>query len=265
MVNTNANIIGVYKNTQIGEGVLTAGSYILYDFSDLTFADEANIANGDAGLVDQGPNSNTATIIGTPTCNEITYYGGTRKGVRSVTTNMLSSNTQGDSYFNGSFEVHWGGRLEDGQPAATTYICGAADGSTARIGVSIISGGNLQLSYRATSGGGQTQQTATTASFANGALNNVYVRVIFDFITDTFSAYINGSLVTPWNAVSGTAIASQDPSTFNSGQNLYIGGNNNSGTPSSQGAEITTVRFAVTPLLSAEEAVLVSNFFTFAE
>lgn len=249
-----------------GKTYLEASSRLYYDFSALTFADEANITNGDAGLVDLSPGSLAAVIVGTPTTNEVTFNSASRKGVRGTSTNAVSIGDPGNSIFNSSFETWVSFQTEDGIPPSTQLICGGVSGvSGSDFQISIFIDGHIGLRYE-TPGVGTTVWTTNSPSsgvvFANGVNSGITIRAIMDFGTDTWSVVVNGTTYTGVVS-SGPAISAHDPATFNSNRNFYIAGSNNDGTTSTNGAELTVTRFAVTGLLSGSDITNVNAWMNF--
>lgn len=238
-----------------GQTYAEGSSYIYYDFSDLTFADEGAISNGNAGLVDQGPNSNTATIVGAPVTDEITLNSALRKSVRGSTSAGLTTSNNMTTFITGNpngFEVHFSAYIADGQTASgTTEICGltSTTGSSS-FTVRFRETGSAILRF-GTATGLTTAQTAVI--LANGA-NTIIGKAKFDFLNDVFTITVNGTTYGT-TVTSGPAISAQDPTTFSSNQPLYVALNNNNGAVSGNTSSTASIsRFEITTITTTQQS-----------
>ena len=248
-----------------GQVYLTASSDLWYDFSTLTFADEANITNGDAGLTDYSAGTSTATILGSsPQTNEISFNG-THKAARTASGTGIDVNNNGNTWFDDSFEVHWSGQISDAQNGSAsvfTSLCGYVSGSN-QVALRVMWNGSIRAEYRDGVAASNTSMWSSSGTLADGP-QNFTVTARFDFTNDLVSLWVNNTPVSV-TLLSGIALSSQDPSNFNSGHDFVVGNQANAGTlvGNTMGVTLSTAHFAVTGLLSSEERTAIHEEFNF--
>lgn len=239
---------------------------VWYKFSNLTFADEANITNGDAGLADISAGTATAVIFGTPVTNEITYNG-THKTARTGSGSGINTGQNGNAWFTTAtgFEIHWSGQVSDGRAGTSgqfSSFFGLVSNNT-QVHFRVFDSGTAQMQLR---DGTEASATNWAASaFLDDGPQNVVIQIRVDFVNDLITFYKNGTVFTS-GYQGGPAFADQDFSGFNSTSSNFIVGNtyqSGSLTGNTNGATLSTAQFAITPLLSSDERAAIYEEFNY--
>jgi hypothetical protein len=224
-------------------------AFFAYDLTNLTGADGAAISNGNAGLNDLSKSNRDAVIVGTPTIEELTYNGQTVKTLNDVSTNAISTGTNGTGIFNRQrFAIHLVFYVTDGQPAATHGLFGGI--VPTNIGINIFMGalGNLGVVYGNSTGVTQWN-VDVTKYLLNGVNGLLYLRVEFDFIINDVQIHMNGeSMIATQSSPTMSGI---NPTIWGNTSNIYIGALNNNGTTTTNASSNSVLFAAVTPATSS--------------
>lgn len=253
------------EGVSLGQDYLEASAEVYYDFTALTGGDGATISNGNAGLVDAGPGTYTGVIINTPLVQETSIGGNTVATMEANTSNgAVNSNHSGVDWIQGNdFEVVFGIAHQDGQHGGTNYYFGGSNtAATTIVRIESNSTGNLLVQW--TNTGGNFIWQSTSAVFANGVNAHKVLRVKFDFTNNIFGVWVDGVAVTGGYTAGNISSASSASWTFD--QTLLVGQYRRSnGSTFTQATAFYLTRFAITPIMTTEQALDVEDLFNFIE
>lgn len=234
---------------------------IFYDFTKLSGADGAAITS----VTDLGPAGVSASNA-SPAASPVLMYSQWGKDMirtfkawsnsGTSSRDVLIANTFGETEFKTDFEVLWvGGQSNE----SDRDFFGVATGTNV-FRANIISN-KIRFEYRYSAATArrfvsETSSTIYTASTLSGL--RLY-RVKFDFTNDIFKFWIDGVEQTMASLVDAFTLI--DPTKWaNTTNKLCIGGYNNGGTITLYANYHIMKNFAVTPILSNQEVIDVSNY-----
>jgi hypothetical protein len=244
--------------TFAGETFLTASARLFYDFTGLTGTDGTGISNGNAGLEDLSPNANTATIIGTPTVEDLVVGAATVKALGDLSDEGVSTNSDGVGLIDSPFETFFTADFSDGIPASNTLLYGVLNTSADLIQVVLDATGDLEFYYNS-SGASTLRFDSTDPVFADGATGLKLIRYRYDYAANSVSLWVNENPI-PLTKISATSVSDHNPTSWTSALDFYVATLNNAGTPSSNPAINYVTSFAVTGLLTTQQADDVSEY-----
>jgi hypothetical protein len=238
-------------DTTAGQAYLNTSAKVYYSFLALRGGHGATIANGNIGLVDYGPGSFTATVLSSPTIDNITYGDSVHVNTLGATgVNAITTGQNGAGWFDEDFQAHMALKVYDGIPSGTVYASGnVSTAGTTIFTISLNTSGILQIRFRTPTADSRWDSAAPV--FLNGENPLHGLQISYDFTNDVFGIWLDG------NAISGSfasgSMAALDPSTWSSTQNFAIGSANLQGTINNNPAAISIVGFAVTDITTAQE------------
>ena len=260
---TKPQLVAVLGGRVLDPGLVYLLRYakIYYDFTLLTGANGSVITsvpdlspNG-INASNEAPAQNPVILTESIGANQVKSF----KGLASSGTTLrdiLISNTYGDNQFRSDFEVIFCGNISD---SADTDFFGVANGTNdIRFKVQ---GARYWFEYRysaATARRFVAQQTTGTVQNLTPSGVNLH-RIRCDFTNHVFSYWLNGALQAMTSLVDAFNLI--DPTKWANGvYKLALGAYNNSGTIVLYAPYNTMQRFAVTPLMTAQQAADVSNY-----
>jgi hypothetical protein len=250
-------LLGELSNTlemfDFGEEFLSTNGHYYFDLTRLEGNNADQITNGMTALNDLGTAGLAATIVGTPLIEKraTTDISQTRTGLRDISTNCLNINSNGQAFFQSSFELFFVFQMTDGRPTASHNIFGGRLTGGHGVNVYITNIGILGFEY-GTSLSSVNLQLAD--AFSNNETGFVVLRIRMDFGADVAKFFINGVEFSP-SIISGSMAI--DPANYANTRSIYLGSLNNNGTTVTNASTNWILASAATPLLTDTEAELV--------
>lgn len=251
------------SSASVGQTLLQQEARVFYDFTQFTDDDGDPVQNGSPGLVDYSGNGYTATIVGTPTVEDLTI--GEVSGVKTLGAsgqNAVTTGHTGTAWVRSDFRVTMAFWISDGQTEENQHLFGVQGGSggTSQFWAILAGATNSELNIRfRTPSGDSRWDSDNTALLADGP--GFYVLEIeYDFGADAVTVLLNG-LPVAGDFVNG--LSDVDPTQFAPDQDFVIGSANISGTIQTNTVDIQVVRFAITDPLSSQESSDVRDYFDF--
>lgn len=245
-----------------GQSYLEATGLVFYDFSQLTGTDGTALSNGNAGLEDLSANANTATIINTPTIEDLTIAGNV--GVKTLGTsgnNAITTGHDGTSWFTSDFRLIMSFWIADGQPGANTYLFGVST-SGGNFYALLAGATNNEINIRySTPSGDSRWDSNNTALLADGPGFYV-IEIDYDFTNDQIEVLLNGSAVS--GAFVSGSMAGLDPVDFDPTVDFVIGSTNINGTIQTNATAMQISRFAIVSGSGSVDDLDVREYFNFS-
>lgn len=263
---------GAQSTPHPGYIYLTQNGRAFYDFTAMAGAADSIITS----VADLSPNGCTLEGNGSPVIKNKQIDGVTYKTAETyIDSNptrrvlQLANAAHSQGWFRSSFEIFCTFMIEDGQPTTvlTQNYFGMYSKATNKNQV------QFRQNYSAPNyflGSFYTSDDALFASygwstlngnpFIDGPMGQTLVRIKFDFENDVFLMHVNGLGGTYTVFTNITNVV--NPSSFDAnGIKFCIGSVNSLGTILAQATcRMNWLRFAVTPILTAQEAVDVSDY-----
>lgn len=243
-----------------GYTYLTQSAKLFYDFTTLSGADGSAITS----VQDLGPNNIDASNE-SPAVSPVMMYSQwgdemirTFKAWSNSSTsdeNVLIANTTGESIFKSDFEILWLGAQSN---ESDRDFFGMATGTNVlRCNITT---NKVRFEYRYSAATARrfvadTPSTFFTASEKSGLS---LFRIKCDFTNDVFKFWYNGVEISMTSLVDAFSLI--DPTKWANSNKLCVGGYNNAGTIGLYANYHLMANFAVTPILSDQEAIDVSNY-----
>lgn len=250
--------------TPAGLTYLENNAHAYYNFKHLTGADGAAISNGNAGLNDFSASNYDLTVLNSPTVRRIQAI----PSFRDLNGMGGDMGTNGNTFLRSSFEVFGYYSTEDGQPATgSAFLLGHLTPSNPGFYISLCTdppnAGKIVVVYGNPTDGFVMYQT-NSAVWSDGFNGTALVRVAFDFGADTITIYKNGvvqagSYITSGGGLSG--LAGINPANYSGPNNIYVNTINNNGSTHSNPALGSLFDLAITPLMTTQQALDVTNYF----
>lgn len=251
-------------NKSAGQDYLEQNALIFYDFTQLTGTDGSSVSNGNAGLEDYGPNAHTATILGTPTVEELNI--GTHSGVKSLGvtgTSAISTGHDGSTWFSSSFRITYAFWIADGRPASgNVYLCGGrSTNSFHDFNVLLAASTNYEINIRFRTPAGDSRWDGNNTALLPDGPGFYVLEIEYNFDDDEVEVLLNGSPVA--GAFVSGSIGALDPSGFDPDVDFAIGSANFSGTIQTNPTTLQVVRFAVTSGTGSVDEVDIRDYMNF--
>jgi hypothetical protein len=238
-------------DTTSGQAYLNTSSKFYYSFWALRGGHGATVANGNIGLVDYGPGAFTATVLSSPTIDNITYGDSVHVNTLGATgANAVTTGQTGAGWFDEDFQAHMAFKIYDGVPSGTVYASGnISTAGTTIFTISLNTSGILQIRFRTPTADSRWDSAAPV--FINGENPLHGLQISYDFTNDVFGIWLDGAAIS--GSFASGSMAALDPSTWDSNQNFAIGSANLQGTINNNPAAISIVGFAVTDITTSQE------------
>jgi hypothetical protein len=238
-------------DTTAGQAYLNTSAKVYYSFWALRGGHGATVANGNIGLVDYGPGAFTATVLSSPTIDNITYGDSVHVNTLGATgVNAITTGQNGAGWFDEDFQAHMAFKIYDGVPSGSTYASGSTStAGTTMFHVLVNSSGILQIRFRTPTADSRWDSAAPV--FINGENPLHGLQISYDFTNDVFGVWLDGAAIS--GSFASGSMAALDPSTWSSTQNFAIGSANLQGTINNNPTGVSIVGFAVTDITTSQE------------
>lgn len=204
---TSATTRAYWDFTELG----TDDGTVLTSYNDLSLSGTWDLDNA------SGANNPKSDIIQRGTSSTTTL----RAKTASTFKEAFKTTVAAENLLKNNVEVHMLLSLEDGRNASTNILFGSANGGTLKFSIRVTALGEIQIQYASYTA--ISTSTSTIVCFPDGLTGVHLLRIRLDFTTDVFSGNFDGIPLS--FSTTGTAIASLDPSFWNSGANgCGIGG-----------------------------------------
>jgi len=242
---------------------LTENAKLFYNFTSLSGAEGAAITS----VEDLSPNNrdaSNASPAAAPTVvkavNLASEFNVFKANPLSGSKDVLIANAVGNDLFRSSFEVIVVWSCGYSNTVGDFDFCGVGDGATDYFRMTLQSN-QFNFQYRYSAGGGKffyaLSPTTLYSAFPQG---KTLLRFKMDFDADVCKLFQNGNdLTLTFNGAN--TIDTVNPALFNCPTSKFcVGGRNDSGTITARTLAHNQYAFAITPILTNQQAVDVSNY-----
>lgn len=242
---------------------LQENAKLFYDFTGLSGADGAAITT----VEDLGPNNRDASNTSpaqaptiTKVVNGVNEYNTFKAFPSAGSKDVLLANAVGNDLFKTSFEVWCVWSSNNNNTVYDLDFCGVGDGATDYFRMTLLSN-QFNFQYRYSAGGGKFFFALGPATFYSAfPQGKTLIRFKMDFDADVCKLFHNGNdLALTFNGAN--TIDTVNPTLFACPTSKFcIGGRNDSGTITARSFGHNQYAFAITPILTNQQAVDVSNY-----